>query len=268
MAAHTAVRHELLTRYLDAWTPTVLHGARQVCYVDGTGAASAEAALRVFAEFADRLAGHELEMVLVGAVTGDLDGVPPGVTISLSSRIPATPAGPVFAYLDAVPDGLRALMRHRASEALIVVDPSGGGRESLLDAGLTQVLDVELVDAAGATQLLLFGTRSAKNLEKFKAELWAVDEYAGIRYRDPRDPDSELLDISATPPIGPLRRALLALVRTEPRTLAELREHTATRTMYRGEDAARAVHSLLTGGTLTRDPVRGRLNAETVLRAA
>ncbi len=291
MTAHTAVKHELLVRYLDAWTPTVLHTARQIRYVEANALAgvepgreegSAGAALRVFTEFADRLAGHELEMVLAGddeqrldalaARLAGFDGVPPGLSIRAGGLEPFT--GPTFIYLDAaaaVPQGLRALVKHRASEALLVLDGDvldGDHRDALRHAGLTAVVHVELVDSSGAAQQLLFGTRSAKNLEKFKAELWAVDEYAGVRYRDPRDGEKELLDISDPPPIGPLRRELLAMVRSGPRTMAELRQHTAGATVYRAEEATRAVNGLLTAGTLARDPVKGRLSAETVLSPA
>ncbi len=170
------------------------------------------------------------------------------------------------------PELLRAVARHRASEVLAVL-PAGvevaAVRDSLHGAGLSAVVHVELVDRAGVAQLLLFGTRSAKQLEKFKAELWAVDEYAGVRYRDPRDPEQELLDISAAPPIGPLRRSLLAAIRAgRARTVAELRALTAAETMYRAEEAARALGALLHGGTLAREPAKGRLNADTVLRPA
>lgn len=288
MAAHTAVMHELLVRYLDAWTPTVLHAARQIRYVDGDALAgvepgredgSAGAALRVFTEFDDRLAGHELEMVLAAPDAGGLaelvarlrgiPGLPPGLSIRVTGA--AGPPCPTFAYFDAapgIPPDLPELVKHRASEALLVVEPDRDHRDALRRSGLTSIVDVELVDSSGAAQLLLFGTRSAKNLEKFKTELWAVDEYAGIRYRDPRDEQHELLDISARPPNGPLRRALLTLVRSGPRTMTELRAHTAASTMYRTEETTRAVNALLTSGALSRDPVKGRLGADTVLAAS
>ncbi len=289
MAAHTAVMHELLVRYLDAWTPTVLHAARQIRYVDGDALAgvepgredgSAGAALRVFTEFDDRLAGHELEMVLAAPDASGLaelvdrlrglPGLPPGLSLRVTGSA-AGPPCPTFAYFDAasgIPPDLPELVKHRASEALLVVEPDTDHRDALRRSGLTSIVDVELVDSSGAAQLLLFGTRSAKNLEKFKTELWAVDEYAGIRYRDPRDEQHELLDISASPPLGPLRRALLTLVRSGPRTMTELRAHTAASTMYRTEETTRAVNGLLTSGALSRDPAKGRLSADTVLAVA
>ncbi len=53
--------------------------------------------------------------------------------------------------------------------------------------------------ARSPAQLLVFATTSGKSLEGFKDALWAVDEYAGVRYRDPGDPERHLIDISLTP---------------------------------------------------------------------
>src|SRR5258708_4643109 len=64
--------------------------------------------------------------------------------------------------------------------------------------------------AGTQSRLLAFATSSAKSLEAFKNCLWAVDEYAGVRYRDPGDPEGHLMDISLRPDPGPLRRELLA----------------------------------------------------------
>ena len=80
------VTRELLVRYLDTWAPGALHGARRATFaqawsssppVDVADAAradldAAEAALRVFAEFADRLRGRRLAVVLVAPETAEL----------------------------------------------------------------------------------------------------------------------------------------------------------------------------------------------------
>src|SRR5256884_7298543 len=70
------VTRELLVRYLDTWTPTALHTARRATFAQyWAGPADvgvAEAALRVFAEFADRLRGRRLTVVLVAPETGEL----------------------------------------------------------------------------------------------------------------------------------------------------------------------------------------------------
>jgi len=340
LSPHIALKHELLVRYLDVWTPSVLHGAHRVSYAEGYAAVgvtpgreegSAGAALRVFGEFADRLAGHELAMVLVDTDQGRLDalaerlagvraehGSPPGLTVHTArgtcadDLVPALAgalAAPIFSYLDAAgspPPPLATVTgvaRHRRSELLVVLDPAllarlAAGdeppetgdalfgdsawrrgtdypdlvtsyRHALRHAGLSDVVHAELVAADGAAELLFFGTRSAKNLEKFKAELWAVDEYAGVRYRDPRDDEHELLDVSFSPSLGPLRRALLAAVTSSgSQTVADLRRFTLAETMYTTADANRALGALLSGGALAREPAKGHLGADTVLRPA
>ena len=98
--------------------------------------------------------------------------------------------------------------------------------------------------------------------------MWAVDEYAGVRYRDPGDPDGHLLDISLKPHPGPLRRELLAhLAATGGRTVTELRRFTLTDTVYRSADTTAAITSLLTAGAVTRAPEAGRLAGDVVVTA-
>src|SRR5918999_1717513 len=76
MDAIAGALRELLVRYLDAWTPGAVHGARGATFASGWASApdeaTAEAALRVFAEFADRLRGRRLAVVLVGPACGTL----------------------------------------------------------------------------------------------------------------------------------------------------------------------------------------------------
>jgi three-Cys-motif partner protein len=140
-------------------------------------------------------------------------------------------------------------------------------RDTLGRAGLALVTHVELVDDDGYAQLLFFATASDKSLDRFKDELWAVDEFAGVRYRDPRDPDHALLDISLEPHLGPLRRALVDRVEAIGGCSAEeLRRYTRTETIYRAQDAFRAIGGLVAAGRLSRDPQRGRLTADTVIR--
>jgi hypothetical protein len=108
---------------------------------------------------------------------------------------------------------------------------------------------VDLVDAEGEAEPLLFATASERSLEKFKDELWALDEYAGIQLRDPNDPEGTLLDISVQPQLGPLRRALVArVVETGGSTLAELRTWGVNETIYRSSDVTRAVQALVGSG--------------------
>jgi three-Cys-motif partner protein len=141
-------------------------------------------------------------------------------------------------------------------------------RAALLRAGAQLVSHVELVDAAGRAELLFFATSSMRGLERFKDALWAVDEYAGVRYRDPRDPGHALLDISLSPHPASLRRGLLRRLAGGGATVAELRRYALSETVYRTSDVNRALTVMLNAGAVTRHPIRGRLTAETVIAAA
>lgn len=278
---HTAVKRELLVRYLDFWMPAALAAGR-ASYLDRSGY-GAQAALRVVAEFADLLAGRELSMLVAGEPLPD-----PGLAGLRLSGFPDDPAEvvraggrtPVLAYLDSLAgpaqlDGAAELPAALGGcydgELLRVTAPQPGDpRQELYAAGFGYVVAAELVDEAGAAQLLCFATSTTRSLERFKEELWAVDEFAGVRYRDPAEPDAVPLDISIEPHPGPLRRALLGRLAAagEPQTVNELREFALTRTLYRPADVPRALSPLLARGALARDPERGRLTGTTLLRLA
>ena len=258
--AHAAVKHELLVRCLDAWTPATLHGHRRVAYLHcSTDAASATAALRVFGEFADLLERHTVTMVGFFSTVLDppaglvLRPITPGHDI-----VAVAPMGiPVFGWFDgfAVPAVLSA---QKASEVLAA---------SSTPPEFPYSCRVELVDAAGQAELLTFGTSSEKSLEKFKDELWALDEYAGIRLRDPADPDGTLLDISVNPNPAPIRRGLLAEVdRTGGATVAELKSWALHETIFRAADVSKALQALVTSGAAGREPGAGRLSPTTQIR--
>jgi three-Cys-motif partner protein len=323
------VKRELLVRLLDNAVPALLHGAKRFTYAEGYAGSgrSAVAALRVFAEFADRLRGRRLTVVLAGgdpaALPARLDraraelGLPAQIQITTVSGdcddhlVPALRAAgafgaPLLAYLDAgsappAYDTIAALAAGRRADVLVALDPAvlragtdldrffgstdwhGGTalpvderypylvtryRQALERTGLDLVAHVEMVDDSGASQLLFFATAVEKSLDLFKDTLWAVDEFAGVRYRDPRDHDHALLDISLDPHLGPLRRALLDRVRADGECpAAALRRFTRTETIYRAEDAFRAIGGLVSAGRVSRQPERGRLTAETIIRA-
>lgn len=274
-------------RYLDAWTPGALHGARGATFGYGWATApdeaTAEAALRVFAEFADRLRGRRLSMVLVGPAPGGLAdrlaavqaelGTPPELGVHtvegpLDERLPAAlkaagaAGAPLLAFLDgAGPASLTAAGSGKPAEVLLLSGTGG----ALPVPPMPLTAHVELVNTSGA-QLVTFATTAGKGLEAFKNALWAVDEYAGVRYRDPRDPEGHLLDISLSPHPGPLRRELLAhLGAAGARTVTELRQFTLTQTVYRASDTVRVLNALLAAGTVTRAPERGRLGGDVVI---
>ena len=263
-SAHADVKHELLVRYLDAWLPAAAHGRKRVTYVDsGADGVSAAAAARVFAEFPDLLARHTLTMVLSCPSVE----VPPGIVLSALTTVDG---GPLFAFLDASADFVSIASRPGAELLLALPPPSAPGAiADLRAAGLPHLAWVELVDATGAAEALVFGTGSEKALETFKNDLWALDEYAGIRYRDPSDGGHTLLDISLQPNLRPLRRLLVGHLRsTGPSSLADLRTWALRETIYRAEDATRAVQALVAAHEADRTPLAGRLSPTTLIAAA
>ncbi|MQA63836.1 MAG: hypothetical protein GEU86_20745 [Actinophytocola sp.] len=285
---HTAVKTELLVRYLDVWTPTVLRSHRRATYVDCGDGGHAVAALRVFGEFADRLVGHQLDVVVhltpeepLMAVLREL-GEPPGLSLRSLDVTDHTVAGPVLAHLDLVGEApldeatawrlVASMARNKAAEVLLVVPPVAPERvldlrRRLRDAGLGYAVHVELTDREGRAQLLLFATKVKKHLVTFKDAMWAADEYAGIRYRDPRDPEHILVDIALRPQLHPLRRVLLdELARRGRCSVADLQQHTLTETIYQPADALRVLASAATGGTIDREPAKGRLTPRTIVR--
>lgn len=285
-----AVLRELLVRHLETWLPGALHRARRVtvalAYDDGD-ADSAEAALRVVAEYADRLRGRQLTVLVLAAGTEELPArlgaveaeLPAEVTVHLvpggTARLPVAlkaagaTGGPLLSYVDgpADPAVLTAASAGRPAEVLLATAPGAPARGALAAAGFPLATEVELVPAdGGPARLLAFATGSDKSLEAFKEALWAVDEFAGVRYRDPADPAGRLLDIALAPEPGPLRRELLAeLARSGPRTVTELRRYALTATVYRSADAVRALTGLLGAGEVTRDPEHGRLGGDVVV---
>jgi hypothetical protein len=293
--SHDTVIRELLVRYLDACAPAVLHSARRMTYAQAGGSGidpSGVAALRVFGEFADLLHRRRLDLVFVDDDPARLDrlagqlastaaelGLPDEcrVTTQAGALLPAlTGVGafgaPIVAFLDAsggpAPDAeiLSAIAHDKGGELLAVLAAAGPFREALRAAGFAQVVSVEMIDRSGQSRALFFATNADKHLDTVKDALWAVDEYAGVRYRDPADPERVALDISLTPNVGPLRRLLLEHVRTHgPSPVADLRRYARAETVYRPADAIRAVQLLLTAGSVRREPAQGRLTTETII---
>lgn len=274
---HATVLRELLVRYLDAWTPSVLRSHRRATYIEA-GHDFAVHALRVFGEFADRLAGHQLDVVILGGLRQDLSA-PPGLSLrSVEDVADLTVTGPALAHLDVAALDEATVWRLAASlapakarELLLTLPPAPGEqvtayRTRLREAGLPLATTVELADDDGHAQLLVFATGDNKHLATFKNELWAADEFAGIRYRDPRDAEHTLVDISLTPQLKPLRRALLdELAKRGTCTVADLQQHTLRETIYRAADTVGVLTSAASAGTITREPPKGRLSPRTVV---
>lgn len=297
------LKREVLVRHLETWASAALHRARRATYVhghaDADGGAGAEAALTVFADQADLVRGRELTMLAVGddaaavqARLAAVGGAGAGLTVhavggGTDARLPVALAAlgatrvPLLGFLDAsggtaapAPATLAALAAGRPAEVLLVLPPGavtdvGGYRAELRATGFPLVAAVELATGEAAGELLVFATTLGKSLERFKDTLWAVDEYAGVRYRDPGDPERHLIDISLSPHPGPLRRELLAHLAVDgPATVAELRTFALTDTVYRAADATRVLHTLVDSGAVTRQPDQGRLGGDVVIAAA
>jgi hypothetical protein len=280
---HTAILRELLVRYLDVWTPAVLRSQRRATYIEA-GTDVAADAMRVFGEFADRLAGHHLDVVILRASADVLRelGEPPGLSLrSVADPDDLTVTGPVLAHLDIAADSvldeqamwrlIASLTPGKAREVLLTLPPATAEqvttyRTRLREAGLGCAVTVELTDDDGQARLLLFATGDNKHLATFKNELWSADEFAGIRYRDPRDTEHALIDISLKPQLSPLRRALLnELAQRGTCTVADLQQHTLRETIYRPADTVEVLTSAASAGTITREPPKGRMSPRTIV---
>lgn len=126
-------------------------------------------------------------------------------------------------------------------------------RECIKAAGFSHVLDFELVDVRGESLFLVFGTGHDRGLQKMKEAMWEVDAIAGIGYRDPRDPDAEMLAIEVEPQTTALKRLIFDYLKTQPdgcATMHELRRFTLLRTIYKESQAAAVVHDMIQRGTL------------------
>src|SRR5215475_11029473 len=120
-----AVSRELLVRYLDTWVPSALHGSRRATFAqiwhEDADIDAADASLRVFAEFADRMRGCRTTLVFIaprlGSLQDRLDRVqaelktPPDLAVHVVAGDPGTtlkPAlvaaqaagAPLFVYAD------------------------------------------------------------------------------------------------------------------------------------------------------------------------
>jgi hypothetical protein len=279
---HLVVKREVLVRYLDAWTPLVLRQQRRATFVEAGVRDFVTDAFRVFGESVDRLDGHQLEMVIVRAADAavpEWGEQPAGLAVrSVADPEDVAVDGPVLAHLDVVQGVLAeadawrlvtSLGRGKSREVLLTVPAAGQAQDycaRFASAGLARTVTVELVAEDGLAQLMVFATGDDKRLALFKNELWAADEFAGIRYRDPRDAEHALVDISLTPQLLPLRRSLLVeLARRGRCTVAELQRHTLLETIYRPADAVGALTSAASAGVVTREPEKGRLTPRTII---
>ncbi|WP_433613650.1 hypothetical protein ACQP2P_04800 [Dactylosporangium sp. CA-139114] len=280
-----AVTRELLVRCVDTWAPGNLHAQHGAAFLyasaRGIDHDAAEAALRAFGEFGDRLRGR-LTLLFVApgieALVGRFAAVQREIGTPAEMAVHVVPGGNVGAVLKAAGAASGPLLAMvddsvgKSFKAAVVLLTAPAGtwekqRSELHAAGLGLTVGVELVD--GDSEMLVgFGTRSDKSLEAFKSELWALDEYAGVRYRDPRDPEEHLMDISLEPNPGALRRELLARLGDGGLTVTELKRFALTDTVYRAADAQKLIVALLHSGAVRRSPEGGRLGGDVVISLA
>jgi hypothetical protein len=263
-------------------------------YADGDGGEAAEAAVRVLADLPGLARGRELSMVAVGGDLGRVGqriaaaqrdaGAAAGLTVlpvggGTDERLPVAlkAAGavrvPLLGFLDATSAGappavttVAALAAGKPAEVLLALPP-GSPVDPYRGLGFPLVTVAEMATGPEPGEVVAFATTSGKSLESFKEALWAVDEFAGVRLRDPGDPERHLIDISLSPHPGPLRRELLAhLERVGEATVTELRTFALTETVYRAADATRVLHTLIDSGTVAREPAHGRLGGDVVIR--
>jgi len=291
---YRAITRELLVRYLDGCAPPLLHAARRLTYAAaGDDPDATPAALAVFAEFPELLVRRRLQVVVAGtgpqrgaAVTAARERLGLACDLHISAEPPLAAlraagsfGAPILAYLDltaapgAGPAGdlgelLSALAANPGSDVLMI---GSGTAPDAARAGFAYSVAVELAAGGDGYRLLLFASNAERHLDAVKDALWAVDEYGGVRYRDPTDPEHTSLDISLAPQLGPLRRALLAALGTAGAAgyrVGELREYTRAHTIYRAAEAPRAIQALLHAGLVHRDPLTGRLTADTLITLA
>jgi hypothetical protein len=294
----STVKRELLVRHLQAWAAGALHRARRATYVhgyaDGDGGEAAEAALRVLADLPDLSRGRELSMVAIGGdvtevgrrlVAAQRDvGAAAGLAVlpvggGTDERLPVAlkAAGasrvPLMGFLDATSAGeppavttVAAIAAGKPAEVLLALPP-GSPVDPYRGLGFPLLTAAELATGPEPGEVVAFATTSGKSLESFKEALWALDEFAGVRLRDPGDPERHLIDISLSPHPGPLRRELLAhLERVGEATVTELRTFALTETVYRAADATRVLHTLIDSGAVAREPAHGRLGGDVMIR--
>ncbi|MGV9991528.1 three-Cys-motif partner protein TcmP [Streptomyces sp. NPDC003374] len=141
-------------------------------------------------------------------------------------------------------------------------------RATQRQAGFTHTLYFEMIDEGNRKLYLIFGTRHELGLEKMKDAMWKVDPSYGVRYRDPRDTQQQMLDLVFEPDTAPLRRILRNFISEahDGRTIPELKRYTLLETVYRPAQVIDAVRQLREADTVTTEP--RAINNKTRVRLA
>ncbi|MBN9328391.1 MAG: hypothetical protein BGO38_09955 [Cellulomonas sp. 73-145] len=134
-------------------------------------------------------------------------------------------------------------------------------REVLVDAGFPFVLTFELVNAGGQSLFLVFGTTHVRGLQKMKEAMWEVDPTRGVQYRDPADPNQQLLDIEPVPVTGPLERELAQYLRGQDdntATVGDLRRFALYQTVYKESQVKPVLDRMIERGRAVGDGPAGQ----------
>ncbi|MFE9172473.1 three-Cys-motif partner protein TcmP [Streptomyces kebangsaanensis] len=129
-------------------------------------------------------------------------------------------------------------------------------RETLRQAGFSHTLYFEMVDEGGRMLYLIFGTQHERGLEKMKDAMWKVDPSYGVRYRDPKDTQQQMLDLELEPNTAPLRRMLRDYIAEAPqgRTVLELQRYALLETVYRPTQVIKVVRQMRDQGIVATEP--------------
>ncbi|MFJ2582066.1 three-Cys-motif partner protein TcmP [Kitasatospora aureofaciens] len=344
---HTAAKHALLRRYLQAWAPIMLSRDEVVTYAEGFAGpgvyrggepGSPLVAHQVFSG-ALRRSPRMVKMVLVeenarrktelehriAATSGSSGARNDRLDVHIAqgqchpdllqqlARVGSLDH-PMFVLLDGfggpeVPFPLlQRIATQRRSEVMVTFQPSflvrfagkderhraagdaffGGNdwhgvfqepssskaaylrdryRESLGRAGFQHTLVFEMIDEAGHLLYLIFGTRHERGVEKMKEAMWVVDTTSGVRYRDPKDPNQQALDLELEPDTGPLRRILLDHLRSAPaaRSVDHLKRYALLETVYRPTQVIPLLKRMRDDGDVNVSP--GRITGTSTIAA-
>lgn len=144
-------------------------------------------------------------------------------------------------------------------------------RQVLLEVGFPYVLTFELVNTHGHSLFLIFGTTHVRGLQKMKEAMWEVDPIWGVQYRDPADPNQQLLDIEPEPATEPLRRELAHYLGDRPEqiaTVSELRRFALFETVYKESQVRPALERMVDKGLVVGDGPEGHIRLGGSVRLA
>ncbi|WP_328830830.1 hypothetical protein OHT77_25775 [Streptomyces sp. NBC_00252] len=89
-----------------------------------------------------------------------------------------------------------------------------------------------------------------------KDAMWTVDPSYGVRYRDPKDTQQQMLELELEPDTAPLRRILHDFIAASPegRVVSELQRYTLLETVYRPSQVIKLVRQMRDAGGVATEP--------------